>query len=347
MSLRVFLLIVCLGCPALYAGEDIQIQISEPLASTTVPAGTSVRDIVKNLQAGLEGERETHTSKGWVDWVRHEIKKKFNFRNRIRIGTRDTNNAPPGTVVAVPYSVIAANSIAAMIGIHALESVVIGPLVLTAGLNMESWWGYPLIVYGGMLIIPTPTGTPVDLISETFCLITAGLLFLKPVQVGMYKVELVALRIVSPLAKILGLPKLYNAFFDSPKGQERLAKHIALHSGDNRVVLTDPLGRALVQLHVEPIESGNIRLTRFRLEPESETALGRAHLARALSLFGRDIRDAVLNPKLLLAGKHGTQVDEREFQVIGNSVQLKQAFFVRKGGPSSKCALALEDSSQL
>lgn len=312
-------------------------------------------------QAWIDWGKEQVSPKAWKDWGASQVSAdawkewaktripqtldKFNWAHRVRAGVRETNSAPNTKIGNIPFEVAVGNAAAAQAGIHFLETAVIGPAMMATGSKMGGTAGMLLEKYGQVLAIPVPTGfVPFDALAETGCIVVGALMVIPVVQNGIYKLEVAFVKAATPVAKAVGADKLFKKVFETKTGQQKLKELIATglpttsefsSTGARRttVHLRDRQGRALASLYLEGMGNGAVKLRGFSLDPLSRTSLGREDLAASLGGFGRNIKDAVLKPEMLVKGKHGLEVSAEQgkphhYAVKDQAVQLKSNHFV-------------------
>ncbi len=292
-------------------GSDVTVELVKP----ENPFVGLVQTLSEKME--LEGEFSTPKPNSWWKERWEETKNRFNFWNRYRVAARQYNTSSEKEKVAsVPLKVVIANTGIATGGIHVLESTVLGPTLISIGNSIGGAVGKTLTGYGGLLVFPVPTGTPIDLLTETGCLIVGALIVQPSVQRGLYKVEKMALKIASPLIRKMGVDRFYQSLFRTQTGVEKLARAIEAHpptirwdAGDldglhpHAVSLKD--GQPVVDFWTEKQPNGDVSLSRFVLYPAAQTAEGRKAI-KQLDL-GWNFRDAFLAPNMLTRAEHGTE----------------------------------------
>ncbi len=265
---------------------------------------TETRDAAAQIADKLEMKEGAR----WYD--------RYNLLHRFRVMTRE-HGEKNKNIDSVPYPVFVANTAGAMIAIHFSETFVLGPLMIYAGSHLPGPLGAALVGYGGLLTWPVPTGTPIDLITESGCLLVGALVALAPVQKGLYRIEKKIASCFAPTARALRLDKALEIVLRGPSIREKIESALKDHpdrferleSGDLNfnILYGDTV---LSELEIEDIQHGKkLRLSRFSLFPSSRSPSGRKALASSLRLLGLgwNARDAVLKPQMLLRGGHGQQ----------------------------------------
>jgi len=327
------------------------VELGQPIVTVEVPAGTSLTEMLERIKEKIEmeGEAVGHTPETWLGRRVHATLDKFNFRHRVRVGIRETNSAPPGTVVSVPFSVVAANTAGALIGIHILESIAIGPAMIGVGKMVGGNLGVFLKGYGGLLTWPIPTGTPIDCATETFCILVGAIVAVPAIQRGVYRVELALGWAAGAAARKINLDHLYRKVFRTETGIEKLNLLLEnetpyrkrVPQAPSSISIEDPDLGKLAELRFEPLESGDVRLASFSLSPVVGVSAAREILSRELAPFGWNVRDAVLKPEMLLRGGHGSRVGPdrigTHYEITANAILLKRSYFKFARNSKAKC----------
>jgi len=276
-------------------------------------------------------------AKSWVQRKFDATKAKFNFVNRMRIGRRDVNKSD-GKISSIPVGMIMFNGTAALIGIHIAESVAIGPAFIAFANSgaLPETLSTGLLWWGRLLINPVPLGPLIDWSTETFCWMTLVVVKTDIYHKGVYWIEMKMVKIGGALAKVVGLDHVWNALFEQRSGVEQLALAYEKNKGsfeynakDLSFYLKNAKGQDLARLKVSFVRKNwDLRLEEFELFAAAATPEGRSELAQKLKVFGSDIRDAVLQPGMMVQGKHGTQMDVENSQrqiwkTEGTSVLLR------------------------
>lgn len=306
--------------------EDFQIF---PLASVehdlNATPQKSLQEVVKELREQLDPEG--------LHWTY-----RYNIKDRIRRGVRQANTSD-SKLDQIPYAVVAGNTTGAVVGIHFAETFLLGPLFAKVGLAMGGWWGSALAAYGGLLTWPIPTGTPIDLLTESGCILVGMIVVIPTVQRNVYRVELVLWKGTELVARKLGGDRLYDRFFETRTGRQKILAALARASEHVRDLPSKDIGlqihseSALADLHLGTLPNGDIFLERFTLHPESQTPEGSRILRAELKKLrlGMNITDAVLHPEMLVRAKQGDVFEHpngtQEIRVKQAAVRLKTTSF--------------------
>lgn len=325
----------------------VQLDITAPVTVEITPADDS-KTIAQKMIA-LEGKLEVATggeAKGFWSRKYHAMKAKYNYWHRYRVGRREVN-AAKGEVSTIPVGAVLFNGAAALIGIHVLESLAIGPAMIAVGQSdlLPSMLGKGLTAWGAALINPVPTGIPlIDAFTESFCWLTLLVVKTDLYHRGVYTVEMSLVKVSGRVARLVGADYVWHALMAKQTGRDRLLKALeAARPSVVRVpleelsfVIRDNEGRTLAKLQLGTTEKLDVKLVGFEIHREASTEAGKRELAWALKTFGWDIRDAILKPEALVAGGHGRLIDDgevRRWEVEGTSVLLRSKWIVRRAPP--------------
>jgi len=308
--------------------HPVRIRVTDQESPETIQS--KIQDLAKKLEMETGDSPKTFWSRAWQG-----MQNRFNYVHRYRVAVRE-RNASEGEIQMVPAPMIVVNGSVPLIAIHVSESTWIGPKIIEASQYLPDFLAYPLAAWGAALINPVPMGPWIDWATESFCLMTLFVVEKDFYHRGVYWIEMQFVKIVSPILRFLGIEAVWNAVMEKQSGFEQMMRAMAKKKGE-LVMNTEDLsfrirnarGKDLARLKLGVTKTWDIRLEEFELYAAAASPEGRSQLAQKLKILGRDIRDAVLQPGMLLMGEHGerVEIDDREvWKVHGNAVLLASAW---------------------
>lgn len=326
------------------SAPDVSLEMSRSFSVSVTDADTPQTIAQKMAELDDKLEVETGVSqKSWLAKKFQQTKDKFNFVHRVRLARREVN-AAEGAVSQIPLGAVLFNGAAAIIGIHVLESVAIGPGLISLSNTgvLPDVIATGLKAWGTLLINPVPTGVPlIDFATESFCWMTLIVVKTDVYHRGMYWIEMKLVKVGGALARLVGLDVVWNALLEKRSGleafslaMERDQRFLEYRAEDLSYFVKSEKGRDLARLRLSfSRKTGDLVLDEFELFAAAASAEGRRELAARLKPLGRDIRDAILNPDLLVSGGHGTSRDEGAREIWtskGTSVLLRSHWVLCK-----------------
>ncbi len=331
-----------------YAGPEDAITVELKTVVSVQVTDEDKPETIAERMGELEERLEVEAPEAKGYWRRkfEEVKAKYNYVQRLRVGRREVN-AAQGELRQIPVGAVVFNGAAALIGIHILESAAIGPGFILLGNTpgLPSVIANGLKIWGAALINPIPTGVPfIDFATESFCWLTLVVVKTDLYHRGVYWIEMSLVKLGGTLGKLIGLDRVWRALMERQSGVDRLREAFERGGRDKFVFRTEDLSfeiPRLARLKVGITEKNEVKLISFERLPLADTREGRAELKMRLKVFGSDIQDAILNPRQLVEGGHGTETQESMYETKGSSVLLRSHWVVKPGISDKTCRLVV------